>query len=78
MAWDREGIERVTEIHHTTIMHWIRDADCSFRDAPESKRFPESPTSMSFRHILATSATVLDLDGSEPAGWHFGMGDWRS
>ena len=28
------GIERVTEIHHTTIMNWIRDAGLKLPDAP--------------------------------------------
>ncbi len=35
------GIERVTEIHHTTIMHWIRDAGLQLTDAPESEEIPE-------------------------------------
>ncbi len=35
------GIERVTEIHHTTVMHWIRDAGHQLRDAPETEDIPE-------------------------------------
>lgn len=35
------GIERVTEIHHTTIMHWIREAGHQLQDAPESEEIPE-------------------------------------
>ncbi len=35
------GIERVTEIHHTTVMHWIREAGHSLTDAPESEEIPE-------------------------------------
>ncbi|MBW4489465.1 MAG: IS1 family transposase [Trichocoleus desertorum ATA4-8-CV12] len=35
------GIERVTEIHHTTIMHWIREAGHPLRDAPEAEEIPE-------------------------------------
>ena len=35
------GIERVTEIHHTTVMHWIREAGHQLPDPPESKEIPE-------------------------------------
>ena len=32
---------RVTEIHHTTVMHWIRSAGHQLPDAPESEEIPE-------------------------------------
>jgi IS1 family transposase len=35
------GIERVTEIHHTTVMHWIREAGHQLPDAPESEEIPD-------------------------------------
>ena len=35
------GIERVTEIHHTTVMHWIREAGHQLPDAPASEEIPE-------------------------------------
>jgi insertion element IS1 protein InsB len=35
------GIERVTEIHHTTIMRWIREAGHQLPDAPEAEEIPE-------------------------------------
>jgi insertion element IS1 protein InsB len=35
------GIERVTEIHHTTIMNWIKEAGLSLPDAPEESELPE-------------------------------------
>ena len=35
------AIERVTEIHHTTIGHWIREAGLALPDAPESEEIPE-------------------------------------
>ena len=35
------GIERVTEIHHTTIMNWIKDAGLKLPDAPEESEIPE-------------------------------------
>ena len=31
------GIQRVTEIHHTTIMNWIKDAGLKLPDAEESE-----------------------------------------
>lgn len=35
------GIERVTQIHHTTVMRWIRSAGHQLLDAPEAKEIPE-------------------------------------
>lgn len=35
------GIERVTNIHHTTVMHWIREAGQGIADAPQSDEIPE-------------------------------------
>ena len=35
------GIERVTEIHHTTVMNWIREAGHQMSDAPQSNEIPE-------------------------------------
>ena len=35
------GIERVTDIHHTTVMHWIREAGHEVSDAPEADELPE-------------------------------------
>jgi IS1 family transposase len=35
------GIERVTEIHHTPVMHWIREAGHQLPDAPEAEEIPE-------------------------------------
>ena len=26
MAWDARAIERVTGIHHTTIMNWVKES----------------------------------------------------
>ena len=35
------GIERVTEIHHTTVMNWIREAGMKLPNAPEEEEIPE-------------------------------------
>jgi len=35
------GIERVTNIHHTTVMHWIHHAGHELTDAPASDEIPE-------------------------------------
>ena len=35
------GIERVTDIHHTTVMHWVREAGMKIPDAPEADELPE-------------------------------------
>lgn len=35
------GIERVTDIHHNTVMHWIRTAGHELADAPSTEEIPE-------------------------------------
>ena len=35
------GIERVTEIYHTTVMHWIREACLELPDTPDDEEIPE-------------------------------------
>jgi insertion element IS1 protein InsB len=35
------GIERVTEIHHTTVMNWINEAGIKLPNAPEGEEIPE-------------------------------------
>ena len=36
------GIERVTDIHHTTVMHWIREAAATLLNAPEVEEIPQT------------------------------------
>ncbi len=35
-------MERVTEIHHTTVIHWIREAAASLPHAPQIEEIPET------------------------------------
>ena len=35
------GIERVSEIHHTTVIRWIKKAGIKLPDVPEEDRIPE-------------------------------------
>jgi hypothetical protein len=35
------AIERVTEIHHTTVMHWIRETAATLPEAPQTEEHPE-------------------------------------
>ena len=35
------GIERVTEIHHTTVMNWIKEAGLNLPDTPKESEIPE-------------------------------------
>jgi transposase-like protein len=36
------AMERVTEIHHTTVIHWIREAAASLPHAPQIEEIPET------------------------------------
>lgn len=51
------GIERVTDIHHTTILHWVREAGLPLPDAPESEEIPEITDLDELQTSWATSAT---------------------
>ncbi len=35
-AWDARGIERVTEMHHTTIIDWVREAETQLPEDEEA------------------------------------------
>lgn len=35
------AIERVREIHHTTVMHWIQEVATTLPDAPQLEALPE-------------------------------------
>ena len=35
------GIERITEIHHTTIMNWIEESGMELPDTPEEDEVPQ-------------------------------------
>jgi transposase-like protein len=35
------GIERVTDIHHTTVMGWVKAAGLNLPDVPETDEEPE-------------------------------------
>lgn len=51
------GIERVTEIHHTTVMRWVREAGLELKDAPESEEIPEITELDELQTFLTTSVT---------------------
>ena len=38
---DREESGIVTQIHHTTVMHWIKEAGLNLANAPEESEIPE-------------------------------------
>jgi transposase-like protein len=52
------GIERATEIHHTTILHWVREAGLSLPDVlPCLRRLLKSRILMNSRPMSAISVT---------------------
>ncbi len=36
------GIEWVTKVHHTTIIHWVKLAATTLSDAPPAEEIPEA------------------------------------
>jgi hypothetical protein len=57
MAWGCVAPLRVTGIHHTSVMHWVREAGHELTDVPESDEIPEITTLMSCKRLSATSGT---------------------
>jgi transposase-like protein len=35
------GVERVSGVHHTTLIHWVKQVAIALPDAPESAEIPE-------------------------------------
>ena len=35
------GIERVSGVHHTTLIHWVKQVAIALPEAPESAEIPE-------------------------------------
>ena len=57
------GIERVTDIHHTTILHWVRAAGLSLPDAPESPEIAEIADLDELQTFVGNNAEpAMDLD----------------
>lgn len=79
-AWVCAAPLRVTQIHHTTVMHWVREAGHQLHDAPESEQIPEVPDRRCTANLRRQQVPqTLDLDSSQsPPSWNFGMGDWWS
>ncbi len=60
------GIERVTEIHHTTVMHWIREAGHQMKDAPKSEEIPEITALDEVQTFVGSKRNAtLDLDSRQ-------------
>ena len=41
MEWGLEGLRLVTEIDHTTIINWVKEAGASLSDEPQDSEIPE-------------------------------------
>lgn len=73
------GIERVTEIHHTTVMHWIREAGHQMKDAPESEEIPEITDLDELQTFIGSKRNKLWIwtAVNSLASWNFGVGHRR-
>ena len=82
------GIERVTEIHHTTVMNWIKEAGIKLPDARLRRRNSRNNRdrriicgAVSFRKNIYRKQEEqgVDLDsGKSLATWNTIMDSWRS
>lgn len=57
-------IERVTDIHRITVMHWIREAGQQLGDAPESE---------DFREVTDTGRTAFPLSATKATSCGYGQ-----
>ena len=73
------GIERVTEIHHTTIMYWIRETGHQLKDAPESEEIPEVTDLDELQTFVGRKRNKLWIwmRRQSQTSWNSGMGNRR-
>jgi len=72
------GIERVTNIHHTTVMHWIRMLGMNSRMRPRRMKFQKLLTWMNCKRLWAKATKNLALDCRESLAFgHPGLGCGR-
>ena len=76
------GIERVTEIHHTTIMNWIEEAGAELPDTPEEEEIPEITEIDELQTFIGNKRNKVWI-GSVVNHWQPGIllwtvGDWLS
>jgi len=67
------GIERVTDIHHTTVMGWVKEAGFNLPNVPETDEEPESTD----LDELQTLSLVMDC-GESLATRNYCLDNWRS
>ncbi len=74
------GIERVTGIHHTTIMHWVREAGHQLPDAPEAVEIPEVTDLDELQTFVGKKRNQLWIwtAVNHSSSRNSGMGDGRS
>jgi len=68
------GIERVTNIHHTTVMHWIRMLGMNSRMRPRRMKFQKLLTWMNCKRLWAKATKNLALTAANH--WRSGILAW--
>lgn len=72
------GIERVTGVHHTTVIYWVKQVGECLPDAYAPDQTPRLASSMNWKPLLALKKQNLAVDSCRPlSSRHFRMGDWR-
>ena len=59
------GIERVTGVHHTTIIYWVKQVATSLPDAPEYSEIPEVAQLDELETFVGKKKQDLVVDSSQ-------------
>jgi transposase-like protein len=59
------GVERVSGVHHTTLLHWVKQVAIALPDAPESAEIPEIAQVDELQTFVGSKKTTLAMDGRQ-------------
>ncbi|UFP95670.1 IS1 family transposase [Gloeobacter morelensis] len=58
------AIERASGVHHTTVIHWVKQAASALPDAPEVQKIPVVAQLDELQTYVGRKKQALGLDGS--------------
>jgi hypothetical protein len=71
-------IERVKRVHHTTVIHWVKQLGEQLDDAPKAAEIPEVGELDELETFVGSKKQNLDRDGGESlSSRNLSLGHWR-
>ncbi len=72
------GIKRVTGVHHTTVIDWVKQVGECLPDAYAPDQTPQVGELDELETFVGSKKQNLAVDSRRPlSSRHFRMGDWR-